>query len=316
MTNFTSPLFVSGAPVLPGGGVGPFTGNWWFVNPATGSDGNTGAANSPLASLGQAQTNAVANNGDVVVLLGTVHLTATLTWAKAGVHLIGMGAKSNSDRARISSTGVTAFSPLVNVTATGCIFLNIGTFHGGFTGATGSQVCWAEAGERNYYGGCQFYGGGDATTAALAGMRSLTVAGYENVFEDCTIGLDTIVRATNANASLEFLAQSGRNRFRGCLFQSLITDTSDVHVKAAAGSLDRWTLFDKCSFLNAIDFRRFRDGGSDHERSRRRLYPLPGLRQRRRHRDCHHRQRFYHWQRACGHHFQHRDPRHMTPRSL
>lgn len=250
MTNFSPPLFVGGAPLLPGAAGIPFTGNFWFVNPATGSDGNTGYANAPLATLAQAQTNAVANNGDVVVLLGTLHTTATLNWAKAGVHLIGMGAKSNSDRARISSTGTTPFSPLVNVTGTGCLFANIGTFHGGFTSPTGSQVCWAEAGERNQYIGCQLYGGGDAVAAALAGMRSLTVLGYENVFEDCTIGLDTILRATNANASLEFLAQSGRNRFRNCIFQSYISDTSDVHIKAATGTLDRWTLFDKCFFHN------------------------------------------------------------------
>ena len=71
MTNFTAPLYASGAPVLPGGGL-IRTGNWWFVDAATGSDGNPGTAQAPLASLAQAQINAVANNGDVVVLLGTV----------------------------------------------------------------------------------------------------------------------------------------------------------------------------------------------------------------------------------------------------
>ena len=252
MTNFTPPLTVGGAPLLPGAGGIPFTGNYWFVNPATGSDGNTGAANNPLASLKQAQINAAANNGDVVVLLGTNPTTATINWAKNGVHLIGMAAPSGSPRARISASGATAFSPLVNVTGTGCLFANIGTFHGGFTGATGSQVCWAEAGQRNAYSNVAFYGGGDTTTAALAGMRSLTVLGYENVFDGCVLGLDTIVRATNANATLAFLAQSGRNVFRDCRFLANCSDASDVHILAAAGTLDRWNLFERCLFENAI----------------------------------------------------------------
>lgn len=250
MTNFTAPLYASGAPVLPGGGL-IRTGNWWFVDAATGSDGNPGTAQAPLASLAQAQINAVANNGDVVVLLGTVHLTATLNWAKAGVSLIGQTAPSNNCRARISSTGATPFSPLVNVTASDCLFANIGTFHGGFTGATGAQVCWNDAGGRNGYINCQFLGGGDATTAALAGMRSLTITGVgENLFSDCTIGLDTIVRATNANASLELKSGTARNLFRSCIFQAECSDASDNHVLIAAGGMDRYVLFDDCMFQN------------------------------------------------------------------
>ena len=109
-----------------------------------------GTATQPFATLSKAQTAAVANNGDVVYLTGTVHLTATLAWAKADVSLIGLNSPSNNARARISATGATAFSPLVNVTGAGCSFINLGTFHGGFTGATGSQVCWNEAGGRNF----------------------------------------------------------------------------------------------------------------------------------------------------------------------
>ena len=229
------------------------TGNRWYVDAATGSDGNPGTAAAPFATLDAALAASVANNNDTVSLIGTQHRTSTLLWNKDGVHLIGLSAPSGSPRSRISSTGATAFSPLVNVTATGCIFSSVGAFHGGFTGATGSQVCWAEAGQRNYYSGCAFYGGGDLTTAALLGMRSLTVKGYENVFDGCVIGLDTILRATNANASLEFLAQSGRNTFRDCRFLANCSDVSDVHILAAAGSLDRWNLFNRCSFENAID---------------------------------------------------------------
>ena len=228
-------------------------GNSWYVNATTGNDSNPGSSALPFATLGAAMSAAVANNGDVVYLNGTVHQTATVAWNKNGVSLVGMQSPSGNCRSRISSTGATPFSPLVDVTANGCSFVNIGTFHGGFTGATGSQVCWAEAGGRNYYSNVQFLGGGDATTAALAGMRSLTITGSgENKFVNCTIGLDTIVRATNPNASLELLGGTARNLFRGCQFRALISDVSDVFVTIGADGMDRDCTFDDCQFINQV----------------------------------------------------------------
>ena len=228
-------------------------GNSWFVNETTGNDttGN-GSSSLPFATLDAALAAATANNGDVVYLMGTSHRTTTLNWNKAGVSLVGLTAPSNNDRARISQTGSVVFSPLVNVTAQGCSFINIGTFHG-FASDT-AQVCWAEAGGRNFYENVEFLGGGNATAAANAGMRSLTVAGSgENQFVDCTIGLDTIVRATNANASLEFLGGTPRNVFRGCVFQAFVTDASDVHIKAGSTSVDRSQYLFNCMFANAVD---------------------------------------------------------------
>lgn len=227
-------------------------GNSWFVNETTGSDTNNGSASAPFATLTAALAAATANNGDVVFLMGTVHVTATVNWNKAGVSLVGLNPPSNNDRARISASGSSVFTPLVNVTASGCSFVNIGTFHG-FNDAS-AQICWAEAGGRNYYSNCQFFGGGNATAAAQAGMRSLTIAGSgENLFVGCTIGLDTVLRATNANASLEFLSGTPRNVFRDCVFQSLVSLATDVHVLVGAAGLDRYALFDNCSFLNAVE---------------------------------------------------------------
>lgn len=250
-TNF-GPLASMGVPTLGVGGLLPFTGNYWFVNEATGSDGNTGAGDNPFATLAHALLKCVAGNNDVVLLTGTNHISATLNWNKNNTHLIGLSAPSDNDRSRISQTGSAVFTPLVNVTAQGCIFLNLGTFHG-FADAS-TQICWQEAGGRNYYGNVQFLGGGNATAAAQAGMRSLTVAGGgENLFENCTIGLDTVVRATNANASLEFLSGTPRNTFRDCTFQADVSVAGDVHVTVGAGGIDRYVLFDRCAFINAVE---------------------------------------------------------------
>lgn len=242
-----------GTPLWGIAGLPPFTGNTYWVNESTGSDGNTGGPSDPFATISQAHSQCTAGNNDVVLVTGTIHTTATTTWSKNNTHLIGLTAPSQNNRARISQTGSTVFTPLVNVTAQGCIFQDIATFHG-FANAS-TQICWTDAGGRNSYKNVQFYGGGNATAAAQAGMRSLLVTGSvgENLFTGCTIGLDTIVRATNANASLEIAGASPRNTFQSCIFQADVTAAGDTHVTIGAAGIDRWTLFKDCMFLNAVN---------------------------------------------------------------
>lgn len=235
-------------------GLPPFTGNVFWVNQTTGSDGNTGGPSDPVATISQAYSQCVDGNNDVVLLTGTVNITATLTWAKSKTHLIGLAPNLSSQaRARISQTGSTLFTPLVSVTASECIFRNIGSFHG-FANAS-SQVCWSDSGGRNEYTRCLFGGMGNATAAAQAGGRSLVLSGTtgESTFTECQIGLDTITR-TGANASLEFSGGIPRVVFRDCIFPMLAGDANPLFVKtAAASAIDRWELFDRCSFINAIN---------------------------------------------------------------
>jgi len=244
-----------GTPIWGVGGNPAFTGNWFWVDETNGSDGNTGGPTDPLATLTQALNLCTSNNNDVIFLTGTVHVTATVAWSKNRTHLIGLAPPLNSEaRARISQTGSTAFTPLVNVTGAECIFQNIGAFHG-FAALT-NQICWAEAGQRNSYSNCAFLGMGNATGgASQTGSRSLTVGGAggggENTFTNCIIGLDTITRSA-ANASLEFINGTPRNVFRNCIFPCLTSSASALFVLAAASSMDRFQYFDNCAFINAI----------------------------------------------------------------
>ena len=233
----------------------PFSGNSFWVDEASGSDGNTGGPQDPFATLTQALSKCTSNNNDVVYLIGTVHVTATVAWNKSRTHLIGLAPNLKSEaRARISQTGTTVFTPLVNVTGAECIFRNIGAFHG-FVDLT-NQICWAEAGQRNEYTNCAFLGMGNATGgASQTGSRSLTVGASgqgENTFTDCVIGLDTITRSA-ANASLELLAGTPRNVFLRCVFPALTSSGSALMVTVGASGMDRWCLFDNCTFVNCVD---------------------------------------------------------------
>lgn len=230
----------------------PFTGNVFFVNEGTGSDGNTGGPYDPLASLTQAHSLATDGNNDVIFLTGTVHVSATLAWSKSKTHLIGLSPDLKTQaRARISQTGSSVFTPLVNVTGSECIFRNIGSFHG-FADAS-TQICWQESGGRNEYTRCLFGGMANATAAAQTGGRSLRIStNGENSFTDCQVGLDTVTRNA-ANASLEFTAGSPRNHFKNCTFPVLTTNAGALWATVGSGGMDRYALFVDCAFINCVE---------------------------------------------------------------
>lgn len=235
----------------------PSPGNSLFVNATIGSDSqaNAGGPHSPFATLDAALDAAAANNNDYVYFWGTQARTSTLTWSKNGVNLVSLNAPSQNNRGRITGGGSTVFTPLVNVTAQGCRFIDIGTFYG-YDDAS-AQICWQETGGRNYYDNCQFNGGGNATAAAQAGCRSMIIGGNgENIFNRCTWGLDTVARATAANATLEFVNSGGqgqRNVFYDPIFRMLSSLATNLHIKALAGATDRAQFMFNPMFFNAID---------------------------------------------------------------
>jgi hypothetical protein len=124
-------------------GLPPFTGNYFWVDGTNGSDGNTGGPQDPFKTLTQAQNACLAGNNDVVFMNGTFSPTATFVWSKNNTHLVGLSLTNFSPASiAVASTAATsgAFSPLVSVTATGCIFQNISALSGIAQAAT--QVCW------------------------------------------------------------------------------------------------------------------------------------------------------------------------------
>lgn len=278
LTNFPNGITSFGVPVLGGVGGLPLTGNYWFVDPASGADGNVGTSPEfPFATLYRAVQKAADGNNDVIVLIGngqtsgTARLstalaqtldstatTGTLNWNKNALHLIGVAAPTKvGSRARIapptgtytaSTFGSNAF---VNVTGVGCIFMNIDVFCGFSTGANG-MIAWTEAGGRNYYNNVNIQGMGDAASAAGANSRTLKITSSENTFSGCTLGLDTVARSA-ANATVEFASGTARNTFDDCIFPFQTSAATPLGVLAsAAAAMDRWQLFNGCSFINNV----------------------------------------------------------------
>lgn len=253
-----SGLEVAGVPTMGVGGLLPFTGNYYFVNETTGSDGNPGTADAPLKTLAQAQTLATANQNDVVLFTGTSHLTASLAWAKNQVHLIGLcDPLQRGKRARISVSGSTGFNKLVNVTASGCWFLNFGTFYG-WTNTSGALICWEDDGGRNCYDTVEFMGFGDGTVSTgssnLTGSRAfkLNTSTGETTFRGCTFGVDTVTRNAT-NYTVEIAGAAPRVTFENCDFEAYLgaSGTNSSHILIGSGGIDRYVNFKFCRFMNA-----------------------------------------------------------------
>lgn len=256
LTNLPDGVTSFGIPLPSGGLPAPFTGNYYFVQEPPGgapaAASGSGAVDNPYTTLAAALAKAIDGNNDVIVLIGTVHLTSTLVWNKSNTHLIGACAPlTRGKRARISTQGTAGFTPMVSVTGNGCFFSNFGTFYG--IASNSALVAWSDTGGRNCYNNVEFMGFGSSNTAAQAGSRALVMNGStgESSFYNCVFGVDTVAR-TAANYTLEIAGGSPRNYFDGCTFEGLFTGggTSGGHLLIGASGIDRYAQFVNCRFLS------------------------------------------------------------------
>jgi hypothetical protein len=195
----------------------------------------------------------VANQHDVVLYLASssgINLSAALTWSKNFTHLVGMCAPTHAaQRARIFQLStLTGASPLLNITATGCIFKNFYVFQG-VDDAT-SLINVQVTGGRNYFENVHFAGGGHATQAVDGGASLKLNGAEENLFERCTIGVDTIAAGTGMVGIL-FDGTAQRNVFRNCHVSMMAGHTGAAFAEVMDGTaIDRYTIFDNCLFTN------------------------------------------------------------------
>lgn len=120
MTTFGDMVYqLGGAPVA-----GEFTtGNVWFVDSGSGSDGYDGKSpKSPFATLDYAIGKCTATNGDLIyVMPGHAETTTAIAVDVAGITIKGIG----RGRARPTFTATTAASDLIDVTVANVAIENI-----------------------------------------------------------------------------------------------------------------------------------------------------------------------------------------------
>lgn len=252
---------IKGIPMMPDLGLGlPFIqGTIFHVKPYSGSDSNDGLhPDKALKTLARAQTLATADQNDVVLLysesntasLTTDYQSSTLSWAKDGVHLIGVGAPTRvAQRARVAfdSTYDTA-SNLFTLSADNCVIKNIHFFAG--VAGTNPTGCMKITGSRNYIENCHIAGiGNDNNDIADAYSLSIS-AGAENTLRGCVIGLDTVSRGTAANSEIRLESGATRNIFEDCYVITYAGANTHQFLLVPTNGLDRFTVFKNCLFIN------------------------------------------------------------------
>jgi len=228
--------------------------NVYIVDAANGSDSNPGTSyKKPLATIAAAYALCTANQHDVVLVLAGSSgntLSAALTWSKNYTHLIGMCAPTHAgQRARIFQLStLTGASPLLTISASGCIFKDFYIFQG-VDDAT-SLINVSVTGGRNYFENVHFAGGGHAAMAINGGASLKLDGAEENLFRHCTIGVDTIAAATGM-AGILFDGAAQRNVFEDCHISMYAGNAGAIWVEVAdTTGIDRYTIFKDCIFTN------------------------------------------------------------------
>ena len=258
-TNFPNGLTSFGIPVF-GSGALMTQGNSYFVKPSTGIDGanNGKSPNKAFKTLKYALSKCTAGQNDVVYLMAqsntaastTDYQAVTLDWNKDLVHLIGVCAPTQaSKRARIAALSTaTGVTPVLKVSANSCIISNISVF-GGITSDATSLGAVQVTGQRNVFNNVNMAGMGNASAVTAGGYSLRLSLAQENVFQGCTIGLDTIARDNTTQGEVWFDTTAVRNDFFDCIFPAFISNAGYTHVTfTGATSLDRYNNFVRCIF--------------------------------------------------------------------
>lgn len=119
-TNFPEGVSSFGIPMIGSGNIPVTKGTYWFVNGATGNDGNTGIAlNASLKTIAAAVTRA---GVDDVILVLPGSYTDVVTITKAGVRLIALGTASNSVKWTSATDTISCTIAAANVEVAGFKF--------------------------------------------------------------------------------------------------------------------------------------------------------------------------------------------------
>lgn len=234
-------------------------GNIWHVAPSTGKDTNDGKSpRRPFKTLAAALAAATANQNDIVLFYGegnasadcTDYQTATLTWNKDLVHLIGVNSGvMASPRSRIAfKSDYNTASNLMTVSANGCYFANLSIFAG--VAGVNPTGALKVTGARNRFERCHIVGMGNVAND-IAGAYSVKLdAAEENEFVSCVIGGFTVARGAALNSQILFDTAAKENVFRNCRIASQVLHASNhvlVEVADATG-VDAVNYFESCKF--------------------------------------------------------------------
>ncbi len=263
-TDFPNGLTSQGVP-LPSGGIPstfPNTANtnsrYFFVNPTTGSDGNTGLKMSkPFQTIAKAYASTSSNNHDTIVLSASSGHTQTdeIAVSNSRTHFMGLDAVGRylGQRSRVTM-GVTTGTAIAIVqnTGVGNTFTNI-KFDSSDTLST-SKYAFADGGEYTRVIGCEIVSSGQLAVATAA---PLLMNGDSSYYSNCSIGsLVHIWSVAATNMLMTRTTISGKVArdvvMEDCIFLLKTTSNtaSQIHLTTATDA-ERMLMLKNCQLINA-----------------------------------------------------------------
>lgn len=229
-----------------------YSGDVWFVNSTGGVDAASPAGKDrekPLATLGQAYTNAAA--GDMIVLLSghTETVTVALNVAKAGLDIVGEGSSGGIPTVRLLVNSATA--GVINITAAGVRLRNIlfpaSVISNTGTGGGSGKIHVNGGGSKAQLIGCYFQEG---ATDQLPGVTIAT--GMTDIrLENCTFISTATVVATRPTYG--FLTQGTVTDLDvfGCVFSDGTVGFANVAWDSTGGTITRLRALGVSALLGA-----------------------------------------------------------------
>jgi hypothetical protein len=196
-----------------------------------------------------ASLNADANEA-LVTMPGSYTLTQAFEWGKDYTHFLGnVTPISLGQRARFGST-VAALSPLITFSADGSVMKNVMWSQDG-SNATTCAINMLMTGDRNHLKGVTLRNLGAAAVAGTATRNlKITSANGENLYEECTIGVDSVDYTTGTVVTIEY---AGSNTARDHYYRCNILSgggASGLFVLVGASAITSFTKFEDCTFYN------------------------------------------------------------------
>jgi hypothetical protein len=264
-TNFPGGLSSQGVPLI-GEGIGATFGNtanagsgrYFFVNPTTGSNGNTGLTmNRPFETIAKALSVTISNNHDTIVLSASSGHTQTTEIAVTGsrTHFLGLDAVGRylGARARVTM-GVTTGTGIAVIKNTGVGNTFIGIKIDSADTLTSSKYAFADGGEYTRVINCEIVHSGQLGVATAA---PLLMNGDSAYYSGCAIGslvhiwtdAGTCMLTTRTTISGKVSRDS---IMENCMFLLKTTSNtaSAIHVTTAT-DVERMLMLKNCQLINA-----------------------------------------------------------------
>jgi pectin methylesterase-like acyl-CoA thioesterase len=240
LTNFPNGISSFGVPMVGGGGFPKAVGKYFFVDVATGANGNSGEdAQFPLATITAALAKVVAGRGDVIyVAPGNYDESVVINSNMNDLIMVGLGTRGAAAIAPSTPNPVALTIDGVSARARDITIINMGC-EGSGTGA-GLRILGNTRVIRLH--GCKIEGGDDALIIESNGAG---VSVGDTRVEDCELAWTATAVHIKSTGGSNPVTQT---YFRNCLLHNF--SSRGIHVDTVH-SPDLWV--EKCSFARQED---------------------------------------------------------------